>query len=650
LEKDRTGQLADDVRLALFAEAEQIAQLGSWAWHIADNSVYWSDGLFRILGLDQAKVEASTEAFFAAIHPDDLPALQEASAKMAETGETHVRRVRIVRPDGSVRSIRMTSAQVRGEDGAPLRLVGTLLDITEKLEDEAQLESTLERLREAQRIANVGSWTMNLKSLKIEWSEQMYRITGLDPEGHEPDVKSFYAMIHPEDRRKIPAFSEVPFENSPLTVELRLVRPNGEVRHVALASHAGSQGGLSEIHGTMVDVTERKQLEEQLHQSQKMEALGKLAGAVAHDLNNYLQIISGNLELLEPEPLQEDSLEPLQDIHASLRLCSSLTRGLLAFSRQQSGEAQNVDLHDVLQASTRLVAKLLGPDIKLELELAASSAVVFIDSHQLEQVFVNLVINARDAMGGKGALTIKTENVESVSEVAQGKEKQTDIVVAISDTGYGIAESHLEKVFEPFFTTKEEGHGTGLGLSTVYGIVRRNGGKVRAESVPARGATFFVQFPVVAHELDPQKKAADASSVAASVEAKNAGVRPSVGRTILVVEDEPMVRRMASTSLRQAGYSVLEAEDGRAALDLIEHTPNEGIDLILSDVVMPRLGGAELVKTLRGDGVQTPVVLMTGYAEQEELDHEHVALCPIVTKPFRRQELLAAIVRVLSGA
>lgn len=503
-----------DERLALLAEVEEIAQMGSWVWHVPTNRVYWSDELFVILGLNKESHVASTESFFAAIHPEDLPALQQESAELAETGIGRPRNVRIVRPTGEIRHIRLTASQVLGEDGTPLRMVGTLLDLTDQREMEAQLR-----------------------------------------------------------------------------------------------------------------------------QSQKMDALGKLAGGVAHDLNNYLQVVAGNLEVVQNPAGQseEDIRQAADDIRASLRLCTALTRGLLAFSRQQSVEARATDMHRVIESSLQLVGKLLGVGIRTTVHLEASRSTVVCDPHQLEQVLFNLAINARDAMGSRGELLVTTSN--PLNKSLPETDAAGELLIEVRDNGTGIDPDVLPKIFDPFFTTKSEGHGTGLGLSTVFGIVEQAGGTIRVHSEVGTGTSFHIHLP-----LSAQAQSETAPPRSAEMR------QGSAKTTILVVEDEPMVRRTATRSLRRAGYQVLEAKDGREALELLESDDGQRINAILSDVVMPHAGGPELIAHLKKHHRPLPVLLMTGYAEREILERGPASQAPLLAKPFSPDELLDAIASLLEDA
>lgn len=611
--------------------------MGSWVWHVRENRVYWSDELFKILGLDRETHQASTEAFFARIHPDDLPGLQAASAKMAETGEASIRSVRIVRPSGEVRSIRMSSNQVRDEDGTPLRMVGTLLDTTTMVAKENELERTLGQLNDAQRIANLGSFYWDLERDEISWSQQMYRIFEKDPSTYQPKVDELLQLIHPDDREVLQERALSTERSQKRPTECRAVL-DGVVRHLLVETKIvpTQDGSARALHGTIADVTERKKLEAQLRQSQKMDALGKLAGGVAHDLNNYLQIITGSADVLGTPQLEheddEDFKQARDDLQASLRLCTSLTRGLLAFSRQQNVEARTVDLHQLITSSLQLAGKLLGADVRTRVQLLARETAVFADPHQLQQVLINLAINARDAMDGSGTLEVRTDNGPPASTTDTKEPGEAHVFVHISDSGCGMSEEVLSQIFDPFFTTKGEGHGTGLGLSTAYGIIHQSRGSLSATSQEGQGSTFTIQLPLT--------RASRPSRAPESVP----GPRSAKGaRAVLVVEDEPMVRRMAVTVLRRAGYDVIEANDGRDALALLGDPEAPRIDLMLSDMVMPNLGGTALLDELKRQGLELPTVLMTGYANRDAHNALSSPGCPILQKPFTPQELLQTI-------
>ena len=629
-------------REARLAEAEEVAHMGSWVWHVDTNAVYWSDELFRILGLVKGEDEASFENWFEAIHPEDLAGMQADAARMAATGETYARTVRIIRADGETRIVRTTSKQVRNDEGAPLRLVGTVLDVTESLAQETELARALDRLRDAQRLANVGSWSWDIRNGSVDWSEQMFRIAEVDPDSFVPTVERFFGLVHSEDLPLAQEAHDRSRAGDPVSLHCRLVLASGETRHVELEAQVDryAEGQPAVIVGTMMDLTERHELEEQLRQSQKMEALGKLAGGVAHDLNNYLQIIAGNIELLERGDPRRDveTRQARQDVRTSLQLCSSLTQGLLAFSRRQTVEPRPVDLHRIIESSLALVGRLLGPNIEVQTRLRADAAVVFCDPHQIEQVLFNLAINARDAMADGGTLTVSTSTVPDTKlslPAGIGGDGRA-IRVTVSDTGTGMSEAVRSRVFDPFFTTKPKGRSTGLGLAIVYGIVQQNLGDIEVESKPGEGTHFFIDFPLVSAELTaPDSRPDDDEPHEASA------------KRVLIAEDDRMVRRVTAIMLRKAGYEVVEFVDGQDALEYLDSHDDDAVDLIITDVMMPRLTGVEFVQALRERRRKTPILLMTGYAEQELVEMGPASDQPILFKPFPRADLLRSVAELL---
>ncbi|MCO4761912.1 MAG: PAS domain-containing protein [Myxococcales bacterium] len=625
---------AIEEREALLAEAEQIARMGTWTWHVADDSVYWSDELYRILGYDKAVDLPSVEGFFGAIHPEDLPALQAESAKMAQTGKSVARVVRIVRPSGEIRVIRLTSASVQGADGAPVRMVGSILDLTDTLAQQQELAKSHERLNEAQRLANVGSWVWHVRTGKIRWSDQMFRICGRDPHTYTPTVDAFINLLHSEDKARVTDAIQSSLSDSFAEIECTIVLDNGAERSIHITSKLvkSDDSGPLVLHGTMHDITDRKELEGQLRQSQKIEALGMLAGGIAHDLNNYLQIIQGNLAVLDLclSCVQPQVARAREDITASLELCSSLTKGLVAYSRQQELAPELVDLHTIVTSSLHLVAKLLGAHIETKFDLAAAHSHVLVDRNQLQQVIVNLAINARDAMDGSGQLSVSTGNL--------GGRDNGYVELRVTDTGQGMSQHVAGRAFDPFFTTKPVGHGTGLGLSTVYGIVERSGGSITVESTLDVGSTFIIQLPL---QQPPQPETVQEPII-------EAAPALAFGKKILIAEDERMVRRMAKILLQRAGFSVVEAADGREALDIVLGPGGDAIGLVLSDVTMPNLDGPTLAVELARQGRSLPFVLMTGYTNQAHLISDVTSVRAVLQKPFSNDQLVGCIRQVIS--
>jgi two-component system cell cycle sensor histidine kinase/response regulator CckA len=390
-----------------------------------------------------------------------------------------------------------------------------------------------------------------------------------------------------------------------------------------------------------IDTTEQRTLEAQFAQSQKMQAVGQLAGGVAHDFNNVLTAIIGYSDLLLANSRPTDpSFQDVMQIKQNANRAAGLVRQLLAFSRRQTLRPQVLNLGDVMSDLTMLLRRLLGETIKLEVKEERDLWPVKADLNQFEQVIVNLAVNARDAMAEGGTLTIRTANV-SAAQAAQyaeaGLPAADHVLVEVADTGAGIPPAILDKIFEPFFTTKEVGKGTGLGLSTVYGIVKQTGGTLQVESEPGEGSIFRVFLP----RHVPEVAAVAPKAVEAEAPAKSADL---TGRgTLLLVEDEEAVRAFAARALASRGYQVLEAGSGVEALEAMEKHAGE-VDLVLSDVVMPEMDGPTLLKELRGTHPDIKVIFMSGYAEEAFAKNlPEGADFGFLPKPFTLKQLIEAV-------
>ena len=379
------------------------------------------------------------------------------------------------------------------------------------------------------------------------------------------------------------------------------------------------------------DITDQHNLEQQLRQSQKMEAVGRLAGGVAHDFNNILGVISGHAELLQLHASNQEQRSKAAKILAATEKASSLTRQLLAFGRKQVVTPELVDLRDVLAGLNSMITSLMGAETQVIVHAAEELGLVKADQSQLEQVILNLTTNAHQAMPNGGTMTIRLQNY--VNQGAEGEPAEGEYVrLSISDTGCGIAPELVPKLFEPFFTTKRSG--SGLGLSTVYGIVKQSGGYVTVESSPGRGATFHVYLPLVRQQDKmPRRDEAEAKTHFAGSE------------TILLVDDEDELREAVAEYLEGRGYTVLKAKDGEEAVRLAKRWDGE-ISLLISDVVMPKMSGRMLVDYIRGTHQETAVLVVSGYADDEALRRGLSQTASFLQKPFTLQ-MLGARVREL---
>ena len=439
-------------------------------------------------------------------------------------------------------------------------------------------------------------------------------------------------------------------ERSPVPVEILCVhRPNTRQRSAQLFASPlkSARGEEPSAILYLIDTSEQRALETQFAQSQKMQAIGQLAGGVAHDFNNLLQAIMGNCDLLlMRHPAGDPSFAELNEVRQNSVRAAGLVRQLLAFSRQQALQPKVIVLSDTITDLSLLLRRLVGELIELRVEHAPELWPVYADEGQIANAIMNLVVNSRDAMPPDGGtIIIRTASVtrDSASALATGELAAGDyVLIEVSDTGCGIPSENLEKIFEPFFTTKPVGHGTGLGLSTVYGVVKQTGGFVNVESQQGQGAVFSIFLP---------RYRGSVSAGDSSEEQERSGARDITGQdTILLVEDEDAVRSFAARALKLRGYTVIEAASGDAALEIVRRYPDV-IHLLITDVVMPNMDGPTLVRQAIRMQPDMRVIYMSGYAEDvfrrggERTEEVH-----FLPKPFGLKQLVAKVKEVLSGA
>jgi len=433
-------------------------------------------------------------------------------------------------------------------------------------------------------------------------------------------------------------------------VEVRLVNRSERVGQLyASRVDAGEEGGSTAIY--LIDATEQKSLELQFAQSQKMQAIGQLAGGVAHDFNNLLTAIIGFCDLLLARHHAGDpSFADVMQIKQNANRAANLTRQLLAFSRRQTLRPKVLSLTDALAELQNLLSRLLTEKVELKIVHGRDLGLVKVDQNQLEQVIMNLAVNARDAMPDGGKLTIRTANVSEEDSRALDHALMPPgeyVLIEVADTGVGIPKENLAKIFEPFYTTKDPSKGTGLGLSTVYGIVKQTGGFVFPYSTLGKGTVFRIYLP--RYVETPAEARAEAEAAAAAAAAPEPTDLTGKG-TILLVEDEDAVRTFAARALATRGYEVIQAESGEAAIAAVEECGRQ-IDLVVSDVVMPNMDGPTMIKALSGKLPGVKVIFVSGYAEDafaKSLDPEQQF--HFLPKPFSLKQLAAAVKEVMNGA
>jgi hypothetical protein len=511
----------------------------------------------------------------------------------------------------------------------------------ERKQAEAELRESQDRLAIAMNATHLGTFDFDLRTGKLVWSDSLKRQFGLPPNA-EVSAETVRSGIHPDDLAQVETAvrNALPGAGAHFAAEFRTVGIEDRVeRWLAAWGRAffDSEGQPVRYIGVSLDVTERKQLEEQFRQAQKLESIGRLAGGVAHDFNNLLTIITGYSEMAlaeidERHPLR-DSLVEIADAAAR---AGSLTRQLLTFSRRQLTAAKRIVLNDLVRDFQKMLARLLGEEVDLVLSLDPEDGVLMADPSQIEQVILNLAVNARDAMPDGGKLLIETSSMFADEEFSQAHFSVAPgpyVVLAVSDNGSGMTPEVKAHIFEPFFTTKPPGKGTGLGLSTVWGIVKQSGGSVWVYTEPGRGTTFKLLFPA----MDAKPGHDEAAPAAES---------PSGKETILLAEDEPGVRKYTRQILEKHGYTVLEAGNGREALRAAREFPGE-IALLLTDVVMPQMGGAELAAAFAAAHPATRILCMSGYSER--LWPEAKTARNYIQKPFTPASLLHRVRAVLDG-
>ena len=506
-------------------------------------------------------------------------------------------------------------------------------DVTERHQAERALRETNDTLQTLIQASPLAIVTTDLSGTVSEWNVAAERMFGW----FAGDVLGRPIPIVPveqleDDMRRLSASGEHSFTG----YETRCARKDGSLVDVYVSTAAlRGVGGMLGTVWVIADVTERKMMEEQLRQAQKMDAVGQLAGGVAHDFNNLLTVITSYGQfLINALPEQDPRRSDAHQITQAAARAASLTRQLLAFSRRQVLQPQVLDLNEVIGDMERLLRRVISEDIALVTQFESAIGAVRADRGQIEQVVMNLVVNARDAMPNGGVLAISTRVAYLDTAYARrhaGVNPGKHVVFAVRDTGVGMDAATQQRIFEPFFTTKVKGKGTGLGLSTVYGIVRQSGGHIDVRSAPGRGTTFEIILPQVAATVPPKAEHIMHKAL------------PRGTETVLVVEDEDAVRLIVRRVLRDQGYEILEARDGNEALRVCAQK-GDAIDLVLSDVIMPGMGGRELSRSLAASRPGLPILFMSGYNDDGELAGSGADLgTGVLAKPFTAETLATQV-------
>ncbi len=603
-----------------------------------------NDAMAKFMGCSREEMQSRNITDF--LHPDDVLDIRR-NMEWIQNGENngyHAER-RYVRSDGRVVWVLSNTSIYRDKNEKPLGMIVQLTDITERKQVEEELNYRNHLFHVITELAKIGVWNYDIATDTASCSPETYEIIGIEY-GTSINRERFTACLAPEEREpSLQMIMKAVSNRTAFEDERRIIQPSGEVRWITGRGWAiySDDGEPMRLEGVVMDITDRKKLEFQLRESQKMEGIGRLAGGIAHDFNNLLTVILGHAELMKRDT---DSNHPLygsmQTIETAALRAADLTRQLLTFARRQNTNPRLFNLNDLLNNMTSMMYPLLGEKIMFVFHPAPNLWKVMADENQIEQVMVNMAVNARDAMPHGGKFIVETQNVtldpllfEEKGDIAPGDY----VMVSITDTGIGMSQEVKQHVFEPFFTTKDVGKGTGLGLASCYGILQQHGGYIHVYSELGVGTTFKLFLP---RARGVMKKMSESGG--------HVTINHRRSDTILVVEDEDMVRKLMCSQLKECGYRVLEASNGEEALHAAQEYVDE-INLMVSDIQMPFMDGHELAERIRSIKPEIRIVFVSGYNEESvKSDAEFLSPYPLLSKPYNASDLLRVVEDTLDEA
>ena len=595
----------------------------------------WNAGAERLYGWSADEVVGK---LLPTVGEDELVFVRKLIADTMAGASLHQADARRQHKDGGMLDVCLSTAPVAGLDGEPDGIIAVVVDVTEHRWASSALKASERQYRAVTDGAPLGIAVLSAEERFLfvnrkyeDWfgrpRDEIIGQTARELLGEE-----LHAIVAPYVRRAL--------RGETVSFDTDVTLAGGRVRHLHTTyfPEVGDEGTTTGYFALCEDATERRNLEEQCRQSQKMEAVGQLAGGIAHDFNNLLTVILSHADFLSEAAEQAGLGEDARQMRNAAHKAAQLTRQLLAVSKKQTMQPTELDVAQVVHGMEQLLARTMGDNITLDVQLPAQAGPVRADQGQLEQVIMNLVLNARDAMPDGGRITIALEQLTlSAADAPVGVTAGAFARLSVTDTGAGIRPEHKARIFEPFFTTKEQGMGTGLGLATVYGIVKQSGGHLTVESEPGRGAAFHVWLPEVPVDVRPVVRAVARNAKIGGLE------------TVLLVEDEPIVRLIAQKSLERQGYTVLQAEHGEEALKLARGFAGP-IHLLLTDLIMPQMGGVLLAQEFAKVRALTRVLFCTGYAGSEIVQKGRLpANCGLIEKPFSPDSLAARVREVLDS-
>ena len=625
-------------------DAQAMAHVGSFSVNLTTDTVWWSDEVYRLFGVEPIGSPLRLQDVERMIHPEDFEHWQSSTRRAIDAGGSVATENRIIRPDGTIRHHYVLSRVVLSPEGQPLEIVGTVQDITERKEAEDALKKSQRLLAETGMVGKVGGWEFNIDTAKQVWTEETYKIHEVDLT-YEPTVEKGINFYTPASREIMkPAAQRAVEHDEPFDLELEIITARGNLRSVHVIGkpdleHRRVYGFFQDITVQKMAEKEQKKLQDQLAQAQKMESIGRLAGGVAHNFNNILGIILGCVEVTMDEIEPANPIFPnLEIIRRATERSANLTRQLLAFARRQTAAPRVLDLNKTVEGMLKILQQLIGEDIDMSWKPAQYLYPVKMDPVQIDQLLANLLVNARDAITGVGKINIETAPSvfdEVYCALHTGFKPGEYVRLSVRDNGCGMDRETLANIFEPFFTTKELYRGTGLGLATVYGIVSQNNGFIKVYSEPGKGTAFNIYLPRYTGDTG-------VTSEKETVETISGG-----GETVLLVEDELMLLELTKTILKKLGYTVLTAVTPGEALSLAGKHKDE-IHLLITDVVMPEMNGSDLARELLLIYPNLKCLFMSGYPV-EHITHHGILDegMNFIKKPFYKKDLAVRVRELL---